>query len=388
MTRKNLLFLFALVLVSAPGKDDAGPGYRRDVSRGYTLPIVDLDGQADRQLIIDREEGQYLGHPNTVMLEDQKTIFIAYPKGHGRGALILKQSLDAGRTWSARLPTPENWASSREVPTLHRVVDARGKKRIIMFSGLYPCRMAISEDDGASWSGIEPIGDWGGIVCMGDLIGLKKAGHYMAMFHDDGRFFKGKGSRNGVFKVFTVFSEDGGVTWGEPKEIISRGDVHLCEPGFIRSPDGKTIAVLFRENARRRNSFVIFSHDEAKTWTAPRELPGALTGDRHQLMYTPDGRILASFRDRTHESPTWGDWVGWVGAWEDIVEGREGQYRIRFKDNHKGADCAYPTLEKLSDGSFLNITYGHWQAGESPYILQVRFTIEELDAMAKKLRKQ
>ncbi|MFT5123298.1 MAG: hypothetical protein ACI9TH_000606 [Kiritimatiellia bacterium] len=380
---RTLFILLAFSALSFTHAKEADLGYRTDVSRGYTIPLVDLDAQTDRQLIIDREDGQYLGHPNTVMLEDQKTIFIAYPKGHGRGALILKKSTDAGKTWSARLPTPQNWSTSKEVPTLHRVVDAAGKKRIIMFSGLYPCRMAISEDDGTTWSGIEPLGDWGGIVCMGDVIGLKTPGHYMAMFHDDGRFFTVRGKRSGVFKVFTVFSKDGGVTWGTPNEILSRGDVHLCEPGFIRSPDGNTIAVLFRENARKRNSFVIFSNDEAKTWTAPRELPGALTGDRHQLMYTPDGRILASFRDTTHESPTKGDWVGWVGTWEDIVAGREGQYRIRFKDNKKGADCAYPTLEKLSDGSFLNITYGHWQAGASPYILQVRFNMEELDAMAK-----
>ena len=31
------------------------------------------------------------------------------------------------------------------------VVDAAGKKRLIMFSGLHPIRMAVSEDDGATW---------------------------------------------------------------------------------------------------------------------------------------------------------------------------------------------------------------------------------------------
>ena len=39
---------------------------------------------------------------------------------------------------SDRLPTPKSWETSLEVPTLHRVIDAAGKKRIIMFSGLYP----------------------------------------------------------------------------------------------------------------------------------------------------------------------------------------------------------------------------------------------------------
>lgn len=46
-------------------------------------------------------------------------------------------------------------------------------------------------------------------------------------------------------------------------------------------------------------------------------------------------------------SPTKGDWLGWVGTYEDIVQGREGQYRVRIMDKTKGADCAYPGLELL-----------------------------------------
>ena len=49
-----------------------------------------------------------------------------YPKGHGRGAIVMKRSTDGGLTWSDRLPTPENWATSKETPTIHRVVDPQG----------------------------------------------------------------------------------------------------------------------------------------------------------------------------------------------------------------------------------------------------------------------
>ena len=129
--------------------------------------------------------------PTTVLLEDGKTMLIVYPKGHGRGAIVYKRSTDGGKTWSERLPTPKSWETSLEVPTLHRVVDAAGKKRIIMFSGLYPIRMAVTEDDGANWSELKPIGDFGGVVTMATVIGLKTPGHYLAFFHDDGRFIRG-----------------------------------------------------------------------------------------------------------------------------------------------------------------------------------------------------
>jgi len=106
------------------------------VSRGYSIPLVDLASETHRQVIVDREPGQYLGHPTTLLLENGRTMLIVYPKSHGRGAIVYKRSNDGGLTWSDRLPTPKSWETSLEVPTLHRVVDAAGKKRIIMFSGL------------------------------------------------------------------------------------------------------------------------------------------------------------------------------------------------------------------------------------------------------------
>jgi len=222
-----------------------------------------------------------------------------YPKGHGRGAIVMKRSSDAGLTWSKRLPVPPSWATSLEVPTIYRVVDPQGVKRLIMFSGLYPIRMAVSEDDGRTWSELEPIGDFGGIVTMADVVRLKD-GSYMALFHDDGRFLRLGGKRTGKFFVYKTASVDGGLTWGEPEVITYLPEVHLCEPGAIRSPDGSQIALLMRENSRTRNSFVVFSDDEGETWSEPRELPGALTGDRHTGRYAPDGRLVITFRDTTH----------------------------------------------------------------------------------------
>ena len=354
------------------------------LSEAYSIPIVDLAHQTHRQIVIDRESGQYLGHPTTVLLEDHRTVIAVYPKGHGRGAIVMKRSTDAGLTWSDRLETPENWATSLETPTIHRVVDRQGKKRLILFSGLYPIRMAVSEDDGRTWTPLAPIGDFGGIVAMGSVERLKD-GRYMALFHDDGRFLHGTGQRT-KFHVYKTISSDGGLTWSRPEVIADHPEAHLCEPGLIRSPDGRQIAVLLRENSRKFNSFVIFSDDEGHTWSEPRQLPAALTGDRHVGKYAPDGRLFITFRDTTRISPTKGDWVGWVGTYEDIVEGREGQYRVRLMDNTKGADCAYPGLELLPDGTFVTTTYGHWTARQSPYIVSVRLKLSELDVCAAALK--
>jgi len=322
-----------------------------------------------------------------------------YPKGHGRGPVILKKSEDGGLTWSDRLETPASWATSQETPTLYRVRDvetpddgamhddAEAHDRLIMFSGLYPIRIAASEDLGETWGELEPIGEYGGIVANADLA-QRDDGVLVSWFHDDGRFIEAYGREHARqegwpsgFVVYQITSGDSGRTWSEPSAIAHDPAVHLCEPGLVVSPDGKTWALLLRENSRTRNSFVIFSEDEGETWSEPRELPGALTGDRHQAVYAPDGRLFISFRDTTHESETQGDWVAWVGTWEDLVEGGEGEYRVRLEDNRHRWDCAYPGVVCLEDGTIVATTYGHWGEGEQPWILSVRLRLEELDGM-------
>ena len=86
--------------------------------RGYTIPLLDLSQDSFRQSVVDKEQGQYLGHPTTVLLDDGRTIVTVYPKSHGRGPIVLKKSFDGGVTWTDRLPVPKSWATSLEVPTL------------------------------------------------------------------------------------------------------------------------------------------------------------------------------------------------------------------------------------------------------------------------------
>lgn len=370
------LFLAAALGVAATGPASASPPVR----------LIDLASEDHRQVVVDREAGQYLGHPTTVLLEDGRTMLVVYPRGHGRGPIVMKRSDDGGLTWSERLTVPKNWETSREVPTLHRVVDGQGVKRLIMWSGLYPARLAVSEDDGRAWTPLEPAGAWGGIVVMGSLFDLKTGdGHYAAVFHDDGRYFAPRECRQEptVFTLYKTVSRDGGLTWSFPESLLARSDVHLCEPGVIRSPDGRQLAMLLRENARRKNSHIMFSDDEGRTWSEPREMPDTLNGDRHTGRYGPDGRLFISFRSLSPKgktAPFEGDWVGWVGTYEDLVEGREGQYHLRLMDNHVKADCAYPGVDVLPDGTFVTTTYGHWTPDEAPYIVSVRFTLAELDA--------
>lgn len=341
---------------------------------------TDLAPRAEAVIVVDREPGRYVGHPTTVTLADGRTVLCAYPLGHGKGPIVLKRSEDGGRTWSARLPVPENWATSQETPTLHRVPRPEGGERLLLFSGLHPIRMAHSEDMGRTWSPLAPIGDFGGIVAMSSVAPTRD-GALLAWFHDDGRFLGPEGAPappGPRFRVYQSRSADGGLTWSAPSEIAARADADLCEPGFVRAPDGGAIALLLRENSRKKNSFIMFSEDEGAAWSAPRELPAALTGDRHVVAHLADGRLAISLRDMAADSPWRGDWILWLGSWDDLTSGRPGARRLRLLDNLNAWDCGYAGLDTLADGALLAVSYGHWSAGEPPWVAALRLTPADL----------
>ena len=349
-------------------------------SPGYTIPVIDLAGEKNRQIIVDQEPGVYLGHPTTVLLEDGKTMLATYPRGHAHGRIFLKWSSDGGQSWSPRLETPKDWETSNEVPTLFRTTDAQGVKRLLMFSNHYPIVMTYSEDDGHTWSPRKPIGKFGGFA-VASMVELGQ-GHYMAFTHDDGRYFEDpkthKGQPEKKFTVYKFESADGGLTWSMPEVAVKHPVAHLCEPGVIRSPDGKQLAMLMRENSRQFNSFVSFSNDEGETWSEPVELPGAQSGDRHVGKYAPDGHLVITFRDTTRKSSTQGDFIAWIGHYDDIIEGREGHCRLHLLHNEGiKNDTGYAGLELLDDGTFVTTTYCAPKKGQKPMVISVRFNLDE-----------
>ena len=87
-------------------------------------------------------------------------------------------------------------------------------------------------------------------------------------------------------------------------------------------------------------------------------------------------------------SPTKGDWVAWLGDYDDPKKGTHGQYRFRIKDNISNWDCCYPGVERLPNGTFVSTTYGHWKKSSKPYISSVHFTLDELDGMIQRLEQE
>lgn len=369
----------------------------------------------------------YLGQPDMIMLDDNKTLYTVFPVGHGRGRIIMKVSHDAGETWEEKTDIPESWSDSFETPTIYKLNMTDGTTKLIVISGR-PANFgaqeggwdtSISTDDGETWSEFQtyqkklPNGSRNEtVVAMASLVQLKDDdGNYidkwMGVYHDGGSFVN--------YKTYLTFDEDGNQQWSDPVAYLSEyrsieWSHQICEVGMFRSPDGNRIVALARNQTHNGPAVMFYSDDEGDTWSEPTALPGSLAGERHKAMYDPTDptgqRLIVTFREIKYDlngnnqfdgGNDWvaGDWIAWVGTYDDIMSGRDGSFRILlcedWANNAKSGDTGYSGLVVLPDGTFIMDTYGHWDKGYSQslpnynvhndwcWIKQAKFKLSEID---------
>ena len=355
-------------------------------------------------------------------------LITAYPKGHGKGPIIMKISDDNGETWTEKNNTPSSWIGSQETPTLYVLPLENGKERIMMITACpgwgtdsngnkTGWNTSYSDDNGETWteykhwySNHENGKENNVIVGMASLVQLKdESGNYiqkwMGVYHDYDYV---------NYRTYLTFNENGEEQWSEPEPYLSdyrniESTYKMCEIGMFRSPDGKRIVGLARSQSHNNPATMIYSDDEGKTWSKPMDLPGSLAGERHKAAYDPiSGRLVISFREIQYDlngnntfdgDADWtaGEWVAWVGTYEDLMEQRDGQYRIEISKDYsksaKSGDTGYAGIVVLDDGTFIMDSYGHWDEEFSNswtggvttdlcYIKQAKFKLSEIDNMA------
>lgn len=368
---------------------------------------------------------QYLGQPDMVRTKTGRLI-TAYPKGHGKGPLIMQISDDNGGTWKEKTDTPSSWTGSQETPTMYILNLADGTERIILITACpgwgtdndgnqYGWNTSYSDDNGETWN---EYNHWyskrsydnannDAIVAMASLVQLKdEDGNYiqkwMGVYHNYGYV---------NFKTYLTFDENGNEQWSDPVPYLSEyrsieSTYQMCEIGMFRSPDGNRIVGLARSQSHNNPATLIYSDDEGETWSKPMDLPGSLAGERHKAAYDPiSGRLVISFREIKYDLNgnnqfdgynDWicGDWVAWVGTYDDLMDQNDGDYRILlaedWSNNAKSGDTGYAGVVVLEDGTFIMNSYGHWDKDFSEswtggvttdlcYIKQAKFKLGEVE---------
>jgi hypothetical protein len=216
------------------------------------------------------------------------------------------------------------------------------------------------------------------VMTFSSIVRLKD-GSYLGMFH------RGAFGKDANLQVLQSVTRDGGFTWSEPTvacdgNVLDKKDP--CEPYVFRSPGGDELCCLMRENRRTGTSLVMFSRDEGQTWSEASDAPWGLTGDRHHGATLPDGRLVVVFRNASPQPKDKGGFIAWVGTYDDIKQGKPGQYRVSLLRTYK--DGFYPGLHLLPDGTLVATTYANCtQEDVGCSIVSVRFKVSEIDRMAE-----
>lgn len=378
---------------------------------GYLYEIYTVDNSRE-----------YLAHPDSILLNNG-SILSLYPAGHGKGEVLNAVSIDGGRTWqTGTIATPVSWKESEETPTIYRLQFAGGGEKLIMISAnpKWPgyargdgFNVSLSDDDGATWSQFSKYFGKGSakplnpIVAMSSLTRLKEDGvfvdKWMGLFHDN-KFIN--------YKTILIFDADGQMHWSVPEPYFQKyrtteRRTQMCEVEVIRSNGGQgdRLCLITRSNSKRHNSLVSFSDDEGKTWSLPKEVSSALSGERHKAEYVGD-RLVITFRSierapemaKKYAQKRWYSegWVAWVGKYEDIERDASGQYRIRLAHTYlphqteseptANADTGYAGIVKLADDTIVLTSYGCF-GDKNPdgtyktYIVSKRIRLDDLDKL-------
>lgn len=339
------------------------------------LPWIDISADKDKQTIIAQgTENLYNGHPTTVMLKDHKTIFCTWSYNHGGKNGFLAVSKDAGETWE-QLSVPNDWETTSNCPSIYYLTDKKGKERLMIFSAHPKMTQTYSEDLAQTWSPVKSLNK-PCVMAFSSIVQLEN-GDYLGLYH------RGHNDQDRApLTLWQSISTDGGLTWNESIKVGEKQGYSPCEPFVFKSPNGQELACIIRENNRIDRSLMMFSKDEGKTWSSLTYTPWGLSGDRHILRYTPDGRMVAVFRDMAPNSPTKGHFVAWVGTYNDLKNNLSGQYKIKLLHNYAGTDCGYPGLEILEDGTLIATTYIKIAPGKNKHsIVSVKFNLEETDRL-------
>jgi len=376
---------------------------------GKTERIVIAEGKEGAEFR-DEREGFYNAHPTSLLLDDGKTIFCVWNIGHGGNAGPVAKSEDGGKTWK-RVDSimPPCYRVMRNCPSIYKIRDAGGKTFLQVFAmgtrrlpgleaptekfykGYMP--RVVSEDLGKTWRKLPPLSPeragemFTCVMAFTSMVELKD-GTTLGVFHRGNAKNEDK-----ELRVLQTATADGGITWSEPRLLAAPEDVgggFPCEPYIFRSPDGSELCCIMRENTRKNGtSLMMFSSDEGKTWSKPVDTPWALTGDRHQGIVLPDGRLFIVFRDQVPCARKGLRFGAWVGTFADLKNGGAGQYRVilsrsrSFRKSGMGADGYYPSIHLLPDGTIAAITYESIEGGKGCSVVCHRFKMSDIENAAK-----
>ncbi|MBN2140256.1 MAG: sialidase family protein [Desulfovibrionaceae bacterium] len=265
-----------------------------------------LTAQTSRHTVIDQRPGQYLCFPDLCLAPDGRIIaaYNEYDRHVGaRRSLLLKTSLDLGRTWSA----PRLLCARRShCPRLTRLGDGQ-----LVLSDDFGPTLWWSRDSGENWAE-RPAPEIQHSL-LDRIVELNPETLLITGHTHRGTFANPK-TRQAPTEQMVYRSKNRGHDWEALSVMAYDRNLVLCEASMVRLPDARLLALL------RENSFVFepmykcLSKDNGRTWSDPEPTP--LIGHRPSLGLTSGGRLLVTYRNLGPNSGL----AAWMGLEQDLDE--------------------------------------------------------------------
>lgn len=257
----------------------------------WALPTLAADPVSPQLVtVFTNSQDGYPAYRIPSLLTTKRGVMLAFAEGrmslrdHAENDIVLKRSTDGGLTWGALQVVAEDGTNALGNPT---ALVVRDTGRVLLMYQRYAkgfdehkaepgldgpriCRTWLqhSDDDGATWS--KPREITASVkrptevtsTATGPGIGLqlargKHAGRILMPFNQ---------GPYGKWKVYAVFSDDGGTTWRYGETAPEPGKGFANEVQFIELNDGSVMLNARNQNGAKLRK-ISRSRDGGKTWS-------------------------------------------------------------------------------------------------------------------------
>jgi len=281
-----------------------------------------LTDKANRHVIIDRRDGEYICFPDVIMADDGRLI-VAYNESDrhvtpDRRALRVRQSLDEGKNWGEIINMGDHMSHCPRLVMLDKGEILLSDSNRIFHN---------SQDNGDTWQRLDVAGPAHDMI---DRVIDFGDDTFLTTGHAHRGTAEQPAIRQAPAEQMVYRSDNRGQNW-LPISVIGRErNLVLCEASMVRLEDGRVLALMRENSFVYEPMYLCISEDEGDTWSDP--MPTPLIGHRPTMGLIPDGRLLVTYRNVAPDMGT----SAWVGTLDELL----GDFKVQGRHENP----ANPTL--------------------------------------------
>ncbi len=333
------------------------------------------------KFIVSRDDSIYEAFPDVALARSGRLVCVFLESTHHRDRshtrVMLTDSTDRGRTWSAKRPLTEARHAEGDAgpfwnaPRIAALGDGRlaavcnpiekgvGADGVLREDGR--ADVVFSGDEGGTWSAPQRTPVAG--VVPDRLVELRHgphAGRWVLSAHT-----RPTGPADATAWAQRCWlSDDAGETWRGPVVIASAGELRLCEGSVLEVPDGRLVCFMRENSGRGLDCHKAISTDGGESWDGPYQFPLPAC-HRPVAGMLGSGAVLITYRFMQGGR----DWLGWwtqnaFAALTDVesclvTSRQEAHARIMPLDFDRSpeSDTGYTGWVQFADGEIYVVNY-------------------------------